>query len=170
MNEGIELVFVEEVGLHAKPGEFHIEIEEFVNNMNKIIEQRGYLTRDELALELEKVCDSCVVVGELTDRRSDNDDCLLVCEVRPTTFSGLSEPVNMTVICRKKDTCEFCETYEFYKNYAKKLKAEHGLEIRFSAVLGIDGYRNDIHRMSHRDGEHKLVFCPTCGKKLVEEV
>lgn len=65
--------------------------------------------------------------------------------------------------------CEFCETYEFYKNDAKKSKAEHGLEIRFSAVLGIDGYRNDIHRMSHRDGGHKLVFCPTCGKKLVEE-
>lgn len=65
--------------------------------------------------------------------------------------------------------CEFCESYEYYKNDAERLKAENDLEMRFSVTLVVGGYRNETRRMSHRDGGHKLVFCPTCGKKLVEE-
>lgn len=64
--------------------------------------------------------------------------------------------------------CEFCEMYLFAKENARKLKKEHGINTYFKIRLYEYSVKNRVCSGSLTYGGMKLVFCPTCGRKLSE--
>lgn len=59
--------------------------------------------------------------------------------------------------------CEFCETYET----AKELEKESGIKNNYYAVLRERSVVNGREKGELNHRPIKLVYCPSCGKKLV---
>ena len=62
--------------------------------------------------------------------------------------------------------CEFCETYKFLKEQVKQIKKEHGINTYFKVRLCREKYKDRIHKGTYTDKPMKIVYCPTCGRKL----
>lgn len=64
--------------------------------------------------------------------------------------------------------CEFCELYMTSKEIAKEKKLNHGINSTFKAVLREIKTKDRIRKGTIDGKPMKLVYCPTCGKKLSE--
>ncbi len=62
--------------------------------------------------------------------------------------------------------CEFCETYKQAKKAAAESKKETGVNTYFRVKLFEYSVRNRVRKGSMTYASMKLVYCPTCGKKL----
>lgn len=64
--------------------------------------------------------------------------------------------------------CEFCEMYLYAKENARERKKEFGINTYFKAKLFEYSVKNRVSKGSLTYRGVKLVFCPTCGRKLSE--
>lgn len=64
--------------------------------------------------------------------------------------------------------CEFCETYLFAKQSAKERKKEFGINITLKVILTEISTKNRVRKGALDSMPMKLVYCPSCGKKLSE--
>ena len=62
--------------------------------------------------------------------------------------------------------CEFCELCQFAKEEAKQLKNKSGINTYFKARLYEYHMKDRKVRATMTFKGTKLVYCPTCGRKL----
>jgi len=62
--------------------------------------------------------------------------------------------------------CEFCDTYFSAKKEARERKKKHGINTYFKVRLYEYSVKNRVCSGSLTYRGMKLVFCPTCGKRL----
>lgn len=62
--------------------------------------------------------------------------------------------------------CEFCEEFRYAKRMSRKMKKACGVNTYFKAILHEYGMKNRVKQgvLNHRP--LKLVYCPSCGRKL----
>lgn len=64
--------------------------------------------------------------------------------------------------------CDFCEEYEYLRSQKKKVKDETGCNMHLRASI-IEYWTRDSKTVSlYAHKKHRLRFCPSCGKKLIE--
>lgn len=64
--------------------------------------------------------------------------------------------------------CEFCEEYLQEKKNAKEKKEKQDIDTTIKVEMRVIFTKYRVSRGSHSNGAKKLVYCPTCGKKLSE--
>lgn len=65
--------------------------------------------------------------------------------------------------------CEFCEQYENSKKINDDINEQNIIEAELKVALVAEHYRDGYRVGSYTDRPVELIFCPMCGKRLVED-